>query len=337
MIRLSICIPTYNFGKFIGETLDSILPQLSAEVEVIILDGGSVDNTATEVAAKKEKCNSIAYHLQDYRGGIDRDIEKVVSLARGQYCWLFSADDIMQPDSIPKILEAIKTNYDVYLCEHLLCDFNMRPLREYPPLHSVLTPRLFDFSDENQRQTYFRLARTSEAFFSFMSSPVFKRTVWDAAKIPESFRGTCWIVAGHLLSMASNEFTIYYLAEKLLKKRGDNDSFADQGMVNRSRIAIEMFQHVSNTIFGEQSQEAFHIRRVLQQDIPLSYLMLAKLATAENPALEDIALLNRITKMHYSDKTLNNLGKHALYKATPTPLVKFVYWLKTLMRKKNVQ
>jgi abequosyltransferase len=123
----------------------------------------------------------------------------------------------------------------------------------------------------------------------------------------------------------------------LLKKRGDNDSFADQGMVNRSRIAIEMFQHVSNTIFGEQSQEAFHIRRVLQQDIPLSYLMLAKLATAENPALEDIALLNRITKMHYSDKTLNNLGKHALYKDTPTPLVKFVYWLKTLMRKKNVQ
>jgi len=44
--RLSICIPTYNFGRFIGETLDSILPQATEDVEVTVVDGASTDNTA---------------------------------------------------------------------------------------------------------------------------------------------------------------------------------------------------------------------------------------------------------------------------------------------------
>src|SRR5436189_130716 len=105
MMQLSICIPTYNFGKFIGQTLDSILPQVCSGVEVIVLDGGSIDDTADIVSIRRREYPMLTYHHQDFRGGIDRDIEKVVSLAQGQYCWLFSADDIMLPGAVDKILE----------------------------------------------------------------------------------------------------------------------------------------------------------------------------------------------------------------------------------------
>ena len=44
-IRLSVCIPTYNFGEFIGETLESIVGQATDEVDIIIVDGASTDNT----------------------------------------------------------------------------------------------------------------------------------------------------------------------------------------------------------------------------------------------------------------------------------------------------
>ena len=44
-IKLSFCIPTYNFADFIGETLESIIIQATDEVAVIIVDGGSTDNT----------------------------------------------------------------------------------------------------------------------------------------------------------------------------------------------------------------------------------------------------------------------------------------------------
>lgn len=335
MIRLSICIPTYNFGKFIGQTLDSLLPQVSAEVEVVVLDGGSTDDTANVVASRQRDYAQLIYYYQSFRGGIDRDIEKVVSLARGKYCWLFSADDIMLPGALDKVLEAIKSIDDIYICEHVLCNLKMEPICEYPPFNKISRSKLFNLDNIAQRQEYFRLARTSEAFFSFMSGPIFKKEIWDSANVPESFRDTCWIVAGHLLSMIPKGLTVNYLGEKLLHKRGDNDSFADRGVVNRCRIAIEAFQHVGNTVFGERSEEAFHIRRVLQFDIPLRNLLAAKLQAARNPATEEITVLNRIVKMHYADPSISNWMKLVLYKILSPRILEMVSGLKRLLRKRN--
>lgn len=328
MIVLSICIPTYNFGKFIGQTLDSILPQASAGVEVIVLDGGSTDDTADVVAARQRNYPQLAYHRQNFRGGIDRDIEKVVSLAQGKYCWLFSADDIMLPGAIDKVLDAIKSNHDVYLCEHVLCTLEMKPIREHPPFNHIAHSRLFDLGDASQRKEYFRSARTSEAFFSFMSGPIFKKGIWDSVNVPESFYDTCWIVAGHLLSAMSRGLTVNYLGEKLIHKRGENDSFSDQGLINRFRIAIEGLRHVANVVFGERSEEAFHIRRVVRNELTLRYLLLAKLMAAEDPSRENIDVLNRIVRMHYADPGLGNWIKHSLYKTAPVAVLRVAYWLK---------
>ena len=44
--KLSVCIPVYNFGSFLGQTLDSILLQLTNDVEVLVVDGASTDNTS---------------------------------------------------------------------------------------------------------------------------------------------------------------------------------------------------------------------------------------------------------------------------------------------------
>ena len=332
MIQLSICIPTYNFGKFIGLTLDSLLPQVCSGIEVIVLDGGSIDDTADVVSIRQREYPLLTYHYQSFRGGIDRDIEKVVSLAQGQYCWLFSADDIMLPGAVNKILEAIKSNADVYICEHVLCNLKMDPISEHPPFNNISHPRLFNLGDASQRKEYFRSARTSEAFFSFLSGPIFRKTIWDSANIPESFRGTCWIVAGHLLSMVSKGLTVNYLGETLLHKRGENDSFSDRGMVNRYRIAIEAFHHVGNSVFGKFSEEAFHIRRVLQLDIPFRYLILAKLKAAEHPDREDIQVLNRLAMMHYADPSISNWIKYTLYKAAIPVTLKMYRDFKKLWR-----
>ena len=314
MVKLSICIPTYNFGKFIGQTLDSILPQISAEVEVIVLDGGSTDDTSDVVAARQCNYPQLAYHHQSFRGGIDRDIEKVVGLAQGQYCWLFSADDIMLPGAVDKVLEAIKSNYDVYICEHILCSLEMIPIGEHPPFNNINQPKLFNLGDVSQKLEYFRSARTSEAFFSFLSGPIFKKSIWDSANVPESFRSSHWIVAGHLLSTIQEGIKVSYLCEKLLHKRGENDSFSDRGVVNRLRIAIEGFHHVANSIFGKHSEEAFHIRRVLRTELPLQALLATKLFAAKNPEKENVHVLNRIVKMLYSEPCLDNWAKYAQYK-----------------------
>ena len=335
MVALSICIPTYNFGKFIGQTLDSLLPQISQEIEVIVLDGGSTDDTSEVVASRQPNYAQLIYYNQGFRGGIDRDIEKIVSLAKGQYCWLFSADDIMLAGAVEKVLKAVKSNNDIYICTHVLCDFDMKPICEYPPFKQMPSSKLFDLGIAAQKKEYFCAARTSEAFFSFMSGPIFKKEIWDKAEIPDSFRHTCWIVAGHLLSMIPRGITVNYMGEALLHKRGGNDSFADRGIVNRCRIAIETFQHVGHTIFGIAAEESFHIRRVLQLDVPLLLLLYAKLKTAEFPYTEDIIVLNRLAKKHYSDTTVTNWIKYAIYKISNPSILKMASKLRKWLQKPN--
>ena len=58
---LSICIATYNRASYIGETLDSIIPQLDDDVELLVVDGASTDNT--EDVVRKYAAERIAYPL----------------------------------------------------------------------------------------------------------------------------------------------------------------------------------------------------------------------------------------------------------------------------------
>jgi abequosyltransferase len=61
-IALSICVPTYNFGKFIGDTLKSILCQTADGVEINVLDGASTDNTSDIVRQFQANYPNLKYH-----------------------------------------------------------------------------------------------------------------------------------------------------------------------------------------------------------------------------------------------------------------------------------
>lgn len=328
---LSICIPTYNFGKFIGQTLDSILPNLREGVEVVILDGGSKDDTPYVVAQRQRDFPQIKYHRQEFRGGIDKDIVKVISLAHGDYCWLFSADDIMISGAMEKVINFIKSNCDIYLCEQILCDYEMHPVREHPIFNHISTPEIFHLGNVSQRQRYFSHARTTEAFFSFLSGPIFKRDVWErSAKVLESFYGTCWGLSGRLLSLVPEELVVHYLGEKLLYKRGDNDSFREHGVVNRLRISVEGFTYIGENIFGKGSQEAFHIRRVIRNEWTLRHIMFIKLLTSINPDQENIETLKTVVAKHYLNAGIGNMCKYAFFRLMPMPLIKLAVLLRNI-------
>ncbi|WP_298930586.1 glycosyltransferase [uncultured Ramlibacter sp.] len=106
-MKLSMCIATFNRAGFIGQTLDSILPQLTSEVELVVVDGASTDGTADVVAAYRSQYPSLVYHREKENSGFDRDVDKAVTYARGQYCWLMSDDDILADDAIATVLKSL--------------------------------------------------------------------------------------------------------------------------------------------------------------------------------------------------------------------------------------
>ena len=292
MISLSICIPTHNFGRFIGQTLESILPQMTAEVEVVILDGGSTDDTDAVVRTRAGGDARVRYVHLGQRGGIDRDMALAVELARGEYCWLFSADDTMAPGALGEALGACGSGIDIFLCGLTLCDFYMRPLGRHPVLEAA-PGAVFDLSVHEERVDYFRRAVTTTAFFSFCSSLLFRRVLWERAPLDESFVGSCWAHVPRFFANLPHGLRVQYVKESRLFKRGDNDSFLEAGIVNRIGIAVDGFNRIADSLFGHDSEEAFHVRRTLRNEYSLAHLLYAKLRAHARGTHEDPGRLQR--------------------------------------------
>lgn len=314
-IKLSICIPTYNFGDFIGATLDSVLAQVLDGVEVVVLDGGSTDQTPAVVGALQDGFPALRYHRLERRGGIDRDMARTVDLARGEYCWLFSADDLMKPGAIARILEQIESGLDLYLCGMTLCTCDMRPLKDHPIL-DISSDMTFDLGRDDDRRIYFERALTTTAFFSFLGSVIFKKARWDAIPLDEAFVGSCWAHVARIFRMLPSGLRVRYLASAYLWKRCDNDSFMDAGLIRRFAITIDGYDRLARSFFAEDSMEAHHVRRVVAAEFPPYVLAYAKL-TSGGASPEDRRLLARLVDTVYADSSVRHWLYRGLNKGMP--------------------
>lgn len=117
-VRLTIGIPVYNGARFIQQTLDSILTQLSCsnsnKVEILVSDNASEDNTSIIVHEYKEKHNNIIkYFCNDKNVGYDKNVDLVVTMAEGTYVWLLGCGEVIKKDALNYILDELeKGNYD---------------------------------------------------------------------------------------------------------------------------------------------------------------------------------------------------------------------------------
>lgn len=112
-IVLSICIATYNRAGFIGATLESIIPQLEKGVELLVVDGASPDRTEEVVRRYQMQSPQLRYVGLPVKGGVDQDYDRTVELAEGEYCWLFTDDDLLKPGAVKAVLDAIGQNYSL--------------------------------------------------------------------------------------------------------------------------------------------------------------------------------------------------------------------------------
>ncbi len=320
-IRLSICMPTYNFGRFIGDALDSVLRQATDEVEIVVLDGASTDNTSEVVRRFQARFPRLCYHRRDRRGGIDRDLACSVELATGEYCWLFSSDDVMREGALRDVLEEIRLGFDLYLCGLTLCTLDMQPITQHRIL-SLPCDGEFELANEQDRVRYFRLAETTTAFFSFMGSLIVRKSRWDAIPFNEAFDGTLWAHVARIFAMIPQGLRLKYLSRSYLNKRGDNDSFMDKGPGHRYKLAIEGYDRLAETFFMTGSVEASALRRTVRNELrSIRALLNFKLAnTGVNK--DDILLLDRLAAAAYRERPLVARAPFLIYKMTPLPLVR---------------
>jgi abequosyltransferase len=189
-IRLSICISTLNRARFIGITLESIVSNPTAETEIIIVDSSSDAETEDVVKGFEERFQHIKYFRVDQRFGMDEKYSKAVELARGQYCWLFTDDDVLKPGAVSAVLEATRKNYSLILVnaevrnpDLTLClevkRFAFEEDRVYPPTTPERDHLLADLGQ----------------YLTFIGAVVIRREVWNEREKQKYF-GTLFVHLG---------------------------------------------------------------------------------------------------------------------------------------------
>lgn len=105
-LRISVAMATYNGSRYIQQQLKTILHQLGAEDEVVIVDDGSTDGTCKVI---ESFCDPrIRLLRNEVNCGVIRTFEKALSNTRGEIIFLSDQDDLWKPDKVSRVLQAFQ-------------------------------------------------------------------------------------------------------------------------------------------------------------------------------------------------------------------------------------
>jgi len=98
---VSIITPSYNQGEFIRETIESVLSQDYPNIEYIIIDGGSTDNTIQILQEYESKLS----FLSEIDEGQADAVNKGIAFAQGEIIGWLNSDDLYYPNAVSRIVE----------------------------------------------------------------------------------------------------------------------------------------------------------------------------------------------------------------------------------------
>jgi len=106
---VSIIIPTYNYGAYLARAVESCLSQTHRDVEIIVIDDGSTDNTR---AVMRRFLDRVTYVYQENRG-VSAARNVGLEMASGDFITFLDSDDYLVDDALATRLDALSTYPEV--------------------------------------------------------------------------------------------------------------------------------------------------------------------------------------------------------------------------------
>nr|WP_288248025.1 glycosyltransferase [uncultured Romboutsia sp.] len=133
--KVSIIVPIYNSEKYMSKCIESILNQTLSEIEIILVNDGSTDNSRKIIENYAKKDNRIkVIHQQNSGPSVARN--KGIRIAKGKYIGFVDSDDYIEPN----MYEELYNNANNKNIEVAMCSYNEKHL--YNDIEYVIKPKL---------------------------------------------------------------------------------------------------------------------------------------------------------------------------------------------------
>lgn len=143
---VSIVTPTYNQGRFLRETIESVLEQTYPKVEYIVLDDGSTDHTP-RILQEFERSDIVTV-VRHQNIGQTATINKGWSMSNGEILAWLNSDDLLAPHAVDAAVDALEENKDVLgvFGDCMRIDEHGQEIGAYPVRLCRLEDLLFEYS-----------------------------------------------------------------------------------------------------------------------------------------------------------------------------------------------
>lgn len=122
--KVSVIVPVYNASKFLNTSIQSIIQQTYTNIEIVLINDGSTDDSLGVMEKLQKQDNRIKIYSRDNKGTLYTRIEGA-KLATGQYIMYMDADDYIENIMIEKLILQIE-DADIIRCGHFIEDLTKK-------------------------------------------------------------------------------------------------------------------------------------------------------------------------------------------------------------------
>lgn len=222
-IKISVIIPVYNVEKYLNKCLESIIKQTLKEIEIIIVNDGSFDNSE-EIILKYIKIDKRIKYIKKENGGLSSARNKGLEKVKGEYIAFIDSDDYIDNKMLEVMyLKGIKTGSDIVICgfKHMYESGKIRNIKKYNNVefkdileYSFACNKIFKKTILNDKTFKFPLNKHYEDMFLIPRIAVNSRMTW----VEEPFYN--YIVRENSITMKRNNNKIFdFLEACILNKK----------------------------------------------------------------------------------------------------------------------
>jgi glycosyltransferase involved in cell wall biosynthesis len=264
---VSVIIPTYNAAPYIKQTLESALNQTYKNIEVIVMNDGSTDNSEEIILQVKKGDNRILYQYKP-NSGVSDTRNKGIALAKGSYLAFLDADDVWKSDNLEKKIRAINETGKQWVFSDLdyINEENVPmtvPLKNFKPYNILENTLLFE--GDVVPGPCSNIVATRELFGddvrfdTRISSPADRDICMQLAVKGEPFflNEKLWLYRLHAKSMTSVNYKVVDEVIYLYKKADERKWFASPRIRRKALSNINLILAGISYHFPQQKKRTF--------------------------------------------------------------------------------